>query len=315
MRRTAVFDPTDPGRFNEQRQRFDWSLLQVGNVFRYGSRFQLDSASDRLTDLGYVVHRIEAHGWTSLEDMYDAFAQAMSYPRSYGIGLDALSDVFADVGTYYFGSDPETAGTVLSIAGFDALVRLDPRTARLVLDCFAREARLAGLYAHPMLCLVESAATDLGPVGGIDVSVGSVWDVEPAPPDPFHPGDLVEFTLQVYVPDPTEYAVGLRSILSQLLAPIGRWQTLGPTLISDPNSVRDARNNAASRPQPLPPDSKLWEFSIGIRGEGDHDQLADQLVHDHYNAGLHFEQMASTIHAAGAGGLAHALTGFPQLRE
>ncbi|WKN60890.1 barstar family protein [Rhodococcus opacus] len=210
-----MFDPTDRDLFNAQRQRFDWTLLQNGTVFRYDTRFQLDSAGSRLADLGYVVHRIDAHDWTSVDHMYDAFAQTMSYPRSYGGSTSAFSDVFADVGTYVFGSDPGTTGTVLAIAGFDTLVDLDHRTAHLIPDHFAREAQLAELYAHPMLCLVESSTSDLGPVGGIDVYRGSVWDAEPDPPDPFHPDDLVEYVLQVYVTDPAEYIADLRPVFSR----------------------------------------------------------------------------------------------------
>lgn len=82
MVRRALFDPTDRNLFDEQRQRFDWSLLQNGAVFRYDNRFQLDSAADRLSGLGYLVHRIDADAWTSLGDMYDALARSLSYPRS-----------------------------------------------------------------------------------------------------------------------------------------------------------------------------------------------------------------------------------------
>jgi hypothetical protein len=39
---------------------------------------------------------------------------------------------------------------------------------------FANQARLAALYGHPMLCLVEATAPGLGPVGGIGVYQGSV---------------------------------------------------------------------------------------------------------------------------------------------
>ncbi|MFI6432895.1 barstar family protein [Rhodococcus oryzae] len=315
MVRSALFDPTDRDLFNEQRERFDWSLLQNGTVFRYDTRFQLDSACNRLTGLGYLVHRIDANDWTSVDDMYDAFAQAMSYRRSYGGSLSAFSDVFADVGTYNFGSDPETTGTVLAIAGFDTLNSVDSRTARVILDVFAREARLAALYGHPMLCLVESNATDLGKVGGIDVHHGSVWDVEPDPPDPFHPGDLVEHVLQVFVTDPAEYVADLRPVLTDLLATIGRWQVLEPVLISDPTAVNDAKCNARHLPQPLPPDARLWQISIGIRGEGDQTELGDQLVHAHHDAGLHFEGMFSRFYAAGTKELEHALNGYPELHD
>lgn len=86
MVRTAVFDPTDKDGFIEQRQRFDWTLLQNGTVFRYEAAFHLDSACDRLAALGYLVHRIDGDDWTSTGDMYDAFARAMSYDPDYGRG-------------------------------------------------------------------------------------------------------------------------------------------------------------------------------------------------------------------------------------
>lgn len=106
MVRTAVFDPVDANVFNAQRQRFDWSLLQSGNVFRYDTRFQLDSACKHLGDgLGYLVHRLDAVGWTSVNDMYDAFAHALSYRPSYGRGPDAYEDALSDVAAYTFGSD------------------------------------------------------------------------------------------------------------------------------------------------------------------------------------------------------------------
>lgn len=315
MVRRALFDPADHDLFAEQRQRFDWTLLQIGAVFRYDTLFQLDSACGRLAGLGYLVHRIDAGDWTSIEDMYDAFARAMSYRRSYGGSLDAMSDVFADVGTYDFGSDPATTGTVLAIAGFDTLLGIDPWTGQSILDIFARQARLAGLYGHPMLCLVESTATDLGPVGGTGVYRGSVSDAAPDPPQPFDADDVVEHILQVYVPDPGDYVTALRSILSGLLARVGRWEILGPLPITDARAVGDARRNARSRPQPLPPDSRLWQVSVGIRGEGDFDTLGDRLVHAHYDAGLHFEGMASRIHRAGTPELVEALARYRGLRD
>lgn len=315
MVRSALFDPADHDLFNEQRQRFDWSLLQNGNVFRYDTAFALDSACGRLTGLGYLVHRIDAHAWTSVEDMYDAFAQALSYPRSYGGSVDAFGDVFADVSTYIFGSDPKTTGTVLSIADFDTLMGIDARTARVILDVFARQARLAGLYGHPMLCLVESTTPDLGPVGGINVHRGSVWDVEPDPPDPFHPDDLVEHILQIFVPDLADYLAALRPVLTDLLAPIGRFQVLAPVLITDPAAVHDARHNAGHRPRPLSPDARLWQISIGIRGEGDHNELGDRLAHAHHDAGLHFEGMFSRFYAAGTEEHEHAVSRYPELYD
>lgn len=63
MARRVVFDPTERELFDEQRQGFDWTLLQSGFVFRYAARFQFDSACTRLTDLGYLVHEFDAQEW------------------------------------------------------------------------------------------------------------------------------------------------------------------------------------------------------------------------------------------------------------
>jgi hypothetical protein len=156
MVRTVVFDPTERELFDDQRQRFDWTLLQSGFVFRYAARFQFDSACTRLTDLGYLVHELHAQEWTCVEDMHTAFAASMSFPDYYGRNLDALDDVLSDVATFSYGSDPATAGTVLAIADFDVLLQIDYRTGRKILEIFARQARLAALYGHPMLCLVET---------------------------------------------------------------------------------------------------------------------------------------------------------------
>ncbi|PBC37014.1 hypothetical protein CJ179_41775 [Rhodococcus sp. ACS1] len=310
-----MFDPTDRDLFNEQRQRFDWSLLQNGAVFRYDTRFQLDSACDRLTGLGYLVQRIDAHEWSSVEDMFDAFAEAMGYQRAYGGSTSAFSDVFADVGTFDFGSDPDSTGTVLAIAGFDTLMSLDDRTAHLILDHFAREARLAGLYAHPMLCLIESAADHrLEPVGGYNVLRGSVWDSEPDLPWPFHDTDIVEYVFRIYATDAgaVEYIAALRALLAAALADIGRWQILGPS----PASEAAAKLSEEHRPEPLPAGTHLLDVSIGIRGEGDHTTLGDSLVHLLQEVGgLRFDYMFSAFYPAGTESREKAMRRYQALAD
>lgn len=287
MAREAVFDPTDRDVFNEQRQRFDWSLLQNGTVFRYDTRFQLDSACARLSDLGYLVHRIDAHSWTSVEDMFDAFSEAMGYRRAYGGSVDAFDDVFADVGTFAFGSDPNATGTVLAIAGYDTLVALDGPTARIILDVFAREARLPGLYGHPMLCLVESTTTDLGPIGGTKVLLGSVWDLPPDPPKPFHDTDLIEFVVRFFSSESelADHLEMLRTALTDTLVAVGRWEMrppeLAPARISPPPAhLRDELTDDGKR--------QLWEVCIGVRGEGDFNGVDEEIYDRARHSGIVF---------------------------
>ncbi|BAH56153.1 barstar family protein [Rhodococcus opacus] len=308
-----MFDPTDRDLFNEQRQRFDWSLLQNGNVYRYDTAFQLDSACTRLTDLGYLVHHIEAELWTTVADMHTAFANAMSFPAYYGRNLDAFNDVLRDVAMFDYGSDPTSSGTVLAIADYDTLAGIDRRTAGEVLDIFAFQARLAALYGHPMLCLAESTVTDYPPVGGRPVYFGSVWDVEPDPPAPFHEGDLVENVLQIYADETgaSEYVAALNTVLTDTLTPLGRWQILDPVLASE----RTALFHAEHRPEPPPPGTQLWEIFIGLRGTGDHNLLGDQLVHVLSDTGIHFDQLITRFYAAGTEDRGQALSNYPDLRN
>ncbi|WP_241387685.1 barstar family protein [Rhodococcus sp. CH91] len=106
--------------------------------------------------MGYPVHHIDAHPWISVQDMYDILAETLSYRRSYGGSLDALADVFADMGAYLFGGDPAATGTVLAIAGFDTLPAIDSRTAHVILGAFARQARLTGRTAIPCCAWSDS---------------------------------------------------------------------------------------------------------------------------------------------------------------
>ncbi|UNN05037.1 barstar family protein [Rhodococcus opacus] len=297
MVRTVVFDPTERELFDDQRQRFDWTLLQAGFVFRYAARFQLDSACTRLTDLGYLVHELDAQEWACVEDMHTGFAASMSFPDYYGKNLDAFGDVLSDVATFSYGSDPATAGTVLAIADFDVLLQIDHRTGRKILEIFARQARLAALYGHPMLCLVETTASDLGTVGGTDVYAGTVWDTPPDPPDPFDEADVLEFGFQIYATqsEAADYVSALDRVVAPVLAGIGRWQILDPTLASE-NAVRFHQQHPSSRQQP---GQQLWDVLVGVRGVGDAMVLGEEIFHAVERAGMLSGQMSQILYNNG----------------
>ena len=315
MARPAVFDPTDPVLFDRQRQRFDWSLLQNGTVFRFDTVFQLDSACTHLNDLDYLVHRIDGHRWSSTADMYDAFAQVLSYDPSYGRGPDAVADALSDVAAYTFGADPAATGTVVAVTGFDTLLRLDRRIAQLTLDSFARQARLAGLYGHPMLCLVHTSATDLGRVGGIEVQRGNVWDAEPDPPQPFEIPDRVEFIVRFFGSEAelADAVAALHSALTETLSAVGRWQMLAPEPAPDPAALPPAHQRAeatdAGRRQ------LLWQVSIGVRGAGDYTVLGELIYHRARVSGIVFAGTISRIYPIGARYRADFAARFPALGD
>ncbi|MDZ7910895.1 MAG: barstar family protein [Rhodococcus sp. (in: high G+C Gram-positive bacteria)] len=268
-----------------------------GYVFRYATRFQLDSACTRLTDLGYLVHELDAQEWTSVEDMHTAFAASMSFPDYYGKNLDAFNDVLSDVATFSYGSDAAAAGTVLAIADFGVLLHIDHRTGRKILEIFAGQARLAALYGHPMLCLVQTTASDLGKVGDVDVYEGTVWDTPADPPDPFDEADVLEFGFQIYAThnEAADYASALDQVITPVLGELGRWQILDPALAPE-NSVRFHREHPSS---PQQSGQQFWDVFVGVRGVGAAMVLGEEIFHAVERAGMLFEQMSQTLYNIG----------------
>ncbi|WP_155290367.1 barstar family protein [Rhodococcoides fascians] len=222
--RSVTFDPIDGELFTLQRQQFDWRLLQNGFVHTCRDRFTLDTATGHLAELDYLIHSFDAGVWHDIADMHTAFAQTMSFPAYYCRNLDALNDVLSDVGRYSYGSDPHRAGTVLTITGFDSLLELDRRTALLVLDIFARQARLATLYGHAMLCLIETSGRDFDRVGGMVVSGVSVSELPPDLPRPFDESVVMVFSYDIYAtPAEAEHVA-----LDLQTPPSGRQVARGP---------------------------------------------------------------------------------------
>jgi hypothetical protein len=169
MARALVFDPTAGDRFVARLRRYDGQLLRDGHVHRYDDGDSLRSATGELTRIGYLVHELDATGWTGRAELHDALAGALSLPPHYGRNLDALLDVLRDVAEYEYGADPATTGTVLAVDGFDRVVELDARLAHGVLDVFAQAAGYGALLNHPMLCLV-TATGELDDVGATAVT-------------------------------------------------------------------------------------------------------------------------------------------------
>ena len=100
--------------------------------------------------------------------MHTALAAELNFPSYYGHNLDALNDVFRDIGEYRYGSDPSTTGTVLVLARYGSFTLYNSKLAHTLLDIFARNARLGLLVGHPMLCLI-SAKNDFPAVGATPV--------------------------------------------------------------------------------------------------------------------------------------------------
>jgi hypothetical protein len=153
--RSLVFDATAPD-FARQWQRLDWQLLQNSSVHRFRSEHEMERTAEGLADLGYAIHSLGAGTWRHEDEMHTALAAELEFPSYYGRNLDALNDVFTDIAEYRYGSDPNTTGTVLILAGYESFTRHSPGLAQSLLKIFARSARHGLLVGHPMLCLISA---------------------------------------------------------------------------------------------------------------------------------------------------------------
>ncbi|MGH9269450.1 MAG: barstar family protein [Acidimicrobiales bacterium] len=137
-------------------ERLDWSLFLNGFVHLFWRREVLEEAVRWLQDNGYAIRRMDASGWVSAEDFDDAISRALDFPDYYGRNLNALLDCLRDVGSYYYGADPDASGTAAVILGYDAFAARYRDLAQGVLDVFATAALESLLIGHRMLLLVQS---------------------------------------------------------------------------------------------------------------------------------------------------------------
>jgi len=152
--------------------REDWGLLQNGFVTMFWRRQLFAETNARLASDGYRVVQLDAASWHSSAIMLADFAAALSFPDYFGGNLDALVDCLRDVATFDYGSDAESTGTVIALAGFDTYAARDASIACSVLEILADTARSALLIGHRFIVLVQSdnPELELPPVGATAVS-------------------------------------------------------------------------------------------------------------------------------------------------
>jgi hypothetical protein len=115
---------------------------------------------------------LDASRWTSDADLHRDIAAALEFPAYYGRNLDALNDCLRDVVDYEYGTTRDATGLVLALTDYDTFVARSPRSAQIVLDIIADQARCAAITGHRILCLVHSRDPKITfePVGAMDVT-------------------------------------------------------------------------------------------------------------------------------------------------
>lgn len=161
MSRLPAFDP----QWSSTRR--DLLLLLNSHVHQTDSRAVLDEVAGLLAGLGYQLIDLDASSWRSETSMHDSLASALQFPDYYGRNLDALNDVMRGVALFEHGSDAASTGTALLLRGFENFASRFERTAHILLDIVASQARVGLLVDHPMLCVVEASDDRwFDPVGG-----------------------------------------------------------------------------------------------------------------------------------------------------
>lgn len=165
--RVATWDPED-----ETTHLVDYRLVHNTFVTMFWRSSVLDETIDWLRSRAYRVVEFDAGSWFSDAVMYDDVALALGFPDYFGRNLDALNECMSDVasGDYGWDGDADT-GLVIVLRAFDAFAVVDRRTAQLMLDIFADQARRALLIGHRVICLVQSNDPRLAfePVGAMPV--------------------------------------------------------------------------------------------------------------------------------------------------
>ncbi|MCZ4278384.1 hypothetical protein [Rhodococcoides yunnanense] len=152
--------------------------------------------------------------------------------------------------------------------------------------------------------------SDLGRVGGSDVFCAHVAEFPPDPPEPFDESVVIVFSFQFYATnaEADQYAADLRSAIAPLLDAVGRHETR-IELASERAGQSDERHSSSKRVRR--PGQRLFDISIGARGDGDRSTLGEEVFHAVTAAKIDFEQMCETPYADAY--LTDALKMFPSL--
>ena len=158
-------------RAAELAHAVDYRLVHNTFVTMFWQRSLLDDTIRWLVDHDYDVVSLDAGAWRAAPDMFRDVAEALDFPAYFGQNLDALNDCMHDVAKCDYGWRPDATGLVLVLNNFDQFAAVARRTAQIMLDIFADQARAALLIGNRLICLVQSNDPRIAfdPVGAMPV--------------------------------------------------------------------------------------------------------------------------------------------------
>lgn len=148
-----------------QLERADWTLLQNGPVNMYWNPEVLEDDCRRLSQLEYVIHRIDCIRWSGLSDALQGLGESLGFPEYYGKNLDALSDCLSDLDV------PKDSGMAIVLSRYDSFAEIDMPAAQTILDILADSSRGFMLFGQRLAVMLQSNDPDLrfDPVGATGV--------------------------------------------------------------------------------------------------------------------------------------------------
>jgi hypothetical protein len=149
----------------------DFRLVQNTFITMYCRPSLLGATVGWLRSRSYEVAEFDAGSWTSAAGMLDDLAERLQFPSYFGRNLDALNDCMRDVASHEYGWAAGATGLVIVLTAFDAFAAVDRRTAQIMLNIIADQARSAILVGNRIICLVQSNDPQLSfePVGAMPV--------------------------------------------------------------------------------------------------------------------------------------------------
>lgn len=133
----------------------DFDMARNGFVGRADDSERRAETVGWLEAAGYRVLRFDAANWNGTREMLREIGQALTFPDSFGMNLDALDDCLGDVAEGEYGWTGGETGIVLLFTSFSDFRSVDDTAATALMDIVSSRSRYAALFGNRILTVVS----------------------------------------------------------------------------------------------------------------------------------------------------------------
>ena len=131
-------------------QRLDWKLLERGAIALYYRSSVLSADLGWFRQQTYVIHELNASGWTTAGAFHDDVKRVLAFPAHYTSNLASWIDALPEIAV------PDESGVVLAFRRYDAFAKAQPQLAQTILDSIESTSRRFLLTGRRLIALVQS---------------------------------------------------------------------------------------------------------------------------------------------------------------